>query len=567
MTRNYFFLLLTLTTPHLHPFELDIPALPLPQATVARMSRAEKIGQLFMVGVSAMPDAGDDSYIEALVRDHHVGNIICMQGQAERQKHKTARLQSIAKEPLLVGMDAEWGPNMRCSDTLSLPKNLALGAITNNHLVYDIGKEIGRQCKALGVHLNFAPVVDINENIQNPVIGMRSFGDNAFHVSIKANAFMHGMHDAGVLACAKHFPGHGDTTIDSHIGLPVVHHSADHMHEHDLYPFRRMIEGGALVVMTGHLCAPALDESGLPASLSSTMIRDVLQHDLRFRGLVITDGLYMNALYGKHSLADICVKALAAGNDMLLVCDSRPLDATMFEEIVQAINAIDAAITLGTISEVDLDYHVEKILELKELIGLYENRFAPDDDEPVIEAETRSLKHNLYIDALTLVKNDGTLPLKTRKNKTLHLQVGTMHPTPFSRMLTRACGVDHREISADAGHVEVEILTQELEQYKTILVSLHSTSDKAQDNWGITPQMLAMLSRLRKEDKHIALVLFGSPYALRNLGAEDAILVAYDNSIDAQLAAARVVAGLDAPTGRLPISVSTLFCEGTSLTW
>ena len=533
-----------------------------------RMTRAQKIGQLFMVGMSSLPDSGDDELLEKLVRDYHVGNIICMRGQAKRQKHKTTHLQTIAPEPLLVGMDAEWGPNMRLHDAAPFPKQLALGAITDNHLIYEIGEEIGRQCKALGVHLNFAPVVDINDNMQNPIIGMRAFGNNKYHVSLKANAFMHGLHATGVLACAKHFPGHGDTNVDSHKDLPVVTHDYEHMLEHDLYPFSRIIDAGILAIMPGHLAAPGLDPSGLPASLSSDMIRDILQQEMRFRGLVITDGLYMQALYGKYTLPQICVKALEAGNDMLLVCDSRPLDATMFKEKIDAIDAIDAAIDTGTISEVDLDYHVQKIIELKELIGLYKNRFPPDEDEELTQPQTRALKQNLYSDALTLVRNNGMLPIAEKKQKnTIHVQVGTKENTPFAHVLERVCGISHTTLPIDAYGIEVEMLADSVKGYDQVIVSLHAMSEQPKDNWGITPQLLIALARLREENKKVALVLFGSPYALRSLGGENAILVAYDSSIDAQLAAARIIAGLDAPQGTLPVTVSSLFHEGLSLTW
>ena len=568
MTRNYFFLLLILSTFPLHSFELDLPELPRPQATVMRMSRAQKIGQLFMVGMSSLPDCSDDELLETLVRDYHVGNIICMRGHAQRQKHKTTHLQSIATEPLLVGMDAEWGPNMRCSDAAPFPKQLALGAITDNHLIYEIGQEIGRQCKALGVHLNFAPVVDINDNMQNPIIGSRAFGDNQYHVSLKANAYMHGMHDTGVLGCAKHFPGHGDTTVDSHKDLPVLSHSAEHIREHNFYPFKRMIDAGVLAVMPGHIAAPALDPSGLPASLSSVMIRDILKQELRFRGLVITDGLYMQALYGKYSLPQICVKALEAGNDMLLVCDSRPLDAKMFREIVDAIDAIDAAVTMGAISEVDLDYHVEKIIEVKELIGLYDNRFPPEEDEQLTQPQTRALKQNLYSDLLTLVQNNSLLPIAEKMQKnTAHVQVGQKEITPFAQVLERVCRIGHTTLPSDALAVEVEMLVDSLKGYDRVVVSLMGMSEKPAENFGITQQILCVLSRLKQEKKKVALVLFGSPYALRSLGGEDAILVAYDNSIEAQLAAARIISGLDAPQGSLPVTVSSLFYEGKSLTW
>ena len=563
MTRNYFFYLPLLFFSPSFAQDNGLPAQPRPEATVARMSRAEKIGQLFMVGVYSAPDTHDDDYIEKLVRDYHVGNIICMRGEAQRQKEKTAWLQSIAKEPLLVGMDAEWGPNMRCSDTLALPKQLALGAICDNHLIYDIGKDIGMQCKALGVHLNFAPVVDINDNAQNPIIGMRAFGDNPHHVSLKANAYMHGLHDAGVLACGKHFPGHGDTYVDSHLGLPVLAHSDDYINDHDLYPFKRLIGAGVLAIMPGHLSVPALDPTGTPASLSEPIIRDLLQHRLGFRGLVITDGLYMKALYNTYTLPQMCVKALAAGNDMLLACDSRPLDAKMFAEIVDAIKAIDKAVDAGIISEVDLDHHVEKIIEIKELIGLYDNRYAPDVCE-VDEQQTRSLKHNLYADAITLVKNEGILPAG---KKVAHVQIGREGETPFSHVLERVCDMPLINAPSDASPIELAMLVNGLEQYETVIVSLFDLSAKPRDNWGITPQMLTILARLRQAHKKVALVLFGNPYALRTLGAEDAILICYDDSIDAQLAAARIIAGLDAPKGALPVTVSTLFCEGTSLSW
>ena len=296
--------------------------------------------------------------------------------------------QQKSEIPLLIGLDAEWGLAMRITDAICFPKAHMLGRCTNNKLIYDLAKEIGRQCKVLGVHINFAPVADISANSKS-FIHARSFGPCKYTVAQKATAFMHGLQDAGILACAKHFPGHGGTIEDSHKMLPTVLHDKMHIYDNALWPFKQLINEGVTAVMVGHLLVPALDPSGVPTSFSSYIIKDLLRKELGFNGLIITDGLSMGAITNNYAPGELELKALLAGNDILL----DPVD------VPKAVDAIKQAIYMGLLTEQELDDHVIRILDIKHIIKAGKDFFTDD--------ESKSLLHTHYAPALKkdLIKN------------------------------------------------------------------------------------------------------------------------------------------------------------------
>lgn len=337
---------------------------------ISSMSLEQKIGQLFMV--AAVSDASlneeyiqktcysvEKEYVARLIKDYYVGGIIFL-GVATKEsvRQSVSMYQQISDIPLLVGLDAEWGVGMRVKDGRSFEKNNLLGLRTNAEIEY-VGAAIGADCKELGVHINFAPVVDVNTNPSNPVIGVRSFGDDPAFVAEKAIAYMHGLQSAGVLACAKHFPGHGDTDVDSHFELPVLHHDRDRLYAVELLPFKKMIAAGVDAIMVGHLSVPALDPTGVPASFSRLII-DMLRNCLDFEGLVISDALDMRALTNHYEPGELELVALLAGNDMLLC----PID------VPKAVECIKRAVSDGKLCEQNIDKHVERILHVKAALGL-----------------------------------------------------------------------------------------------------------------------------------------------------------------------------------------------------
>ena len=282
----------------------------------------EKIGQLFMIQAYSNKDEKHKNYIIDMIEKYHIGNLIFMQGTPDKQVVLNNKFQEKTKRvPLLIGFDGEWGLDMRLKNTYRFPWNMTLGAIEDEKLLAEVGKRIGEHCKRVGIHMNFAPVVDINTNPENPIIGNRSFGESKEEVAEKSVAFTKGMQSVGVLANAKHFPGHGDTATDSHLTLPTLNFTETRIDTLELYPFRKQFDNGVASVMTAHLSIPALEPNvELPTSLSKKVVTELLQQKLGFQGLVLTDGLNMKGAANYASSAEINLAAILAGNDMLLIC-------------------------------------------------------------------------------------------------------------------------------------------------------------------------------------------------------------------------------------------------------
>lgn len=341
-----------------------------PYLLLKQLTLEQKIGQLIVVAAVSDPAMNtefmqesvysmDADYVKKIITNYHVGGIIFL-GMSEigKQFSLTQEFQQLSTIPLLVCMDFEWGLTMRLGDAMNFPRNDVLGrlSVDQDDLVYQMGYEIGNQCKALGVHINLAPVVDVNNNAYNPVIKNRSFGADKELVAHKAILFMQGLHDAGIMACAKHFPGHGDTSVDSHYDLACIMHLRERLDDIELYPFKKMIDAGCMAIMTAHLEVPALEPiRNLPTSLSYAVVTALLKKELGFEGLIITDGLGMVGVTKYHQPGELELKALQAGNDLLLC----PVD------VPKAVAAIKKAINDGRFSQQELDERVLKVLKFK----------------------------------------------------------------------------------------------------------------------------------------------------------------------------------------------------------
>ncbi|PIR14151.1 MAG: beta-N-acetylglucosaminidase, partial [Flavobacteriales bacterium CG11_big_fil_rev_8_21_14_0_20_35_7] len=383
-----------------------------------KLSLNDKIGQLFMMEVYSNKDAAHILSVKKLIKKHHIGSLIFMQGSPLAQAKLTNEYQALSKIPLLIGIDAEWGLNMRLDSTYRFPWNMTLGAIKNDSLLMALGKRIGEQCKRLGIHVNFAPVVDVNTNPLNPIIGNRSYGQDPKNVGAKALAFMKGIQSQNVLTTAKHFPGHGDTSTDSHQQLPIVLHTKAYMDSVDLAPYKTLIKNGLTGVMVAHLNVPSLDaEPKLPTSLSAKVIDKLLKKEMGFKGLVFTDALNMKGVanFGKSTTVDL--KAFVAGNDVLMFS----------EDIPKAINKIKEAINAGAISPAHLENAVKKILMAKYWVGL--NHY-----KPILEANLTAdlatisdqlLERKLMGKAITLVKNQLKIfPIADVTQKIAYVKLG-----------------------------------------------------------------------------------------------------------------------------------------------
>ncbi len=519
-----------------------------------RMSLEEKIGQLFMIPVWTRPSQDNYKFAIEAIRKYHIGGIIFMQGSPQKQISYVNKFQRISDLPLLIAQDAEWGPAMRLDSIPKLPKQITLGALSDDSLLYEYGKYMARLCKAVGVHINFAPVVDVNINPDNPVINFRSFGEDKHNVTQKSLMIMHGLQDNGVFATAKHFPGHGDTDKDSHYSLPVLKHSLERFQNVELYPFKTLIRYGVKAIMVAHLYAPALDSTpNLPVSLSPKVIKGLLRDSLNFDGLIFTDALTMHGVTKYFPAGKIEVQALLAGNDVLLF----PSDLKIaFEAIKQAV--FDSVLT-----EEEIDEHVRRILEAKYDLGLYkfENRFtAPTTIQEILQSDSLQMfRRKIYKSAITLAKNEVLfLPIKNlHQEKIAYVQVGYDKFAPFYNYLNAYTKVDgfiiHRK--QDGAYLDslAEVISQE---YSTIIIGLFRVPNSPGKNYGMNGKLLDMLCSFNRKNKKTVVALFGNPYALKYFEKETAILLSYEEDKTAQEGTAEVIFGALNPQGRLPITTS-----------
>ena len=525
-------------------------------STYNSLSLKEKIGQLYMVQVFSNQDQATKKTILNQITTHHIGGVIYSNGGPVRQAQLNNELQAASKIPLLVGMDAEWGLSMRLDSTYAFPWNMTLGAIKNLDLIRQTGKHIGEHCKRIGVHFNFAPVVDINTNPKNPIIGNRSFGEDKEEVTKRALAFMEGMQSAGVLANAKHFPGHGDTASDSHKTLPTINFSAQRIDSLELYPYKKLFSKGLSSVMVAHLNVPNLDSRpDYPSSLSYPIVTELLKEKLGFKGLIFTDALSMKGASNFSDPGEIDLQAFLAGNDVML----------MSNEVSQGIEALHVAVESGLISEERLAHSVKKILSAKYKVGLHQ--FKPIKTTNLVADLNRQkddvLYQKLMENAVTLVQNKNEiLPLKNLElHKIAYVTMGNADATPFIKTLNKYSKVD--PVSAD----NLDELISALSQYNTVIVGLHTSNANPWKSYQFTDKELVWLYEIARTNT-VILNVFSKPYALNDLKSIanfESILMAYQNSPIAQQTAAQIIFGAHPAKGKLPVSCGSSFKAGDGI--
>lgn len=520
-------------------------------STLATLSLDEKIGQFFMVAAFSNRNEYENRYVEKLLRDYHLGGLIFFQGGPHRQAVLTNRFQAQSKVPLFIGIDGEWGLGMRLDSTIEFPRQMVLGAIRNDELVYRMGEEIARHCRRLGIHINFAPVSDVNSNPKNPIIGIRSFGEDRENVTRKASAYMKGLQHNRVIATAKHFPGHGDTDTDSHLTLPVLNHSAERLQEIDLYPYKKLIADSLMGVLSGHLYVPVLDNTPqLASSLSQKVVTDLLRNEMGFRGLVFTDAMNMQGVLKTGKAADVNLKALIAGNDVLLYP----------EKVGETVARIKQALAQGTITQEFIDNKVKRILQAKYWAGLHEYKPVELANlyQDLNNVESKELIRELSEAAVTVVRNDNSLlPIRSVEGmKVASVTVGAGNGTPFQKMLGHYAPMRHH-IFADKPSTDEEIaqMMSHLESYETIIVGVHGISSSAKRNHGVTAGTINFINRLKQQGKRVILVLFGTPYSIQFFPETDALICTNQDGTDSQMAAAQVLFGALPGQGVLPVSV------------
>ena len=517
------------------------------------MSLQEKVGQLFMVASYSNRDKTHADSIQKLVTDYHLGGLIFFQGGPVRQADLTNHYQSLSKLPLFIGIDAEWGLNMRLDSTARYPYNMTLGAIKDNDIIKQIGRQIGKDCNRMGIHINFAPSVDINTNSENPVIGVRSFGEDMYNVTNKAVAFTEGMQSEGVLACAKHFPGHGDTDTDSHKTLPTVSFTKERIDSVELHPYKTLFLKGIAGVMVAHLNVPSLEsEEGLPSSLSYSIITDLLKEKLGFKGLIFTDALNMKGAADYGATGEIDLAAFKAGNDVLVFTVNAP----------EGISKITEAYNQNDISEERLAHSVKKIIAAKYDVGL--NNYKPIKTDNLVEDLNGNVNTVLYdkafSSAITLIKNvDHALPIKKLDDEsTAFLKLGDGSADAFQTALKLKGSI------TDISNLSTKELLEAINKYDRIIISYHRKNSRLTNAISDSDQKL--IESISKNKKTI-LTVFASQYSLKKTNLDDleSIIISYENSKVANRISAEIIFGESEAKGRLPASISKIYPVGSGM--
>ncbi len=519
------------------------------------MTIDEKIGQLLMIRGGNGSKPYSLTKLSNIINEYKIGCICFFKGGPVNQAIITNEIQHISRIPLLISIDGEWGLGMRLDSTHSFPRQIVMGAIDDNDLVYQTGTEIARQCKCMGIHLNFAPDIDVNSNPKNPVIGSRSFGEDKYNVTQKGLALMKGMQDNHIIACAKHFPGHGDTENDSHLTLPFVNLSNEQIDSIHLFPFRQLIHNGVMSVMIGHLFIPVMDTMlNQATSISYPVVTGLLKEKMNYDGLIITDAMEMKGVSNYYLPGDLEVKAFEAGNDIILL----PSD------VICAFELIRQAVDSGRISINELNKRCRKILQAKYFAGL--SAYKPIDiahlQECLSSKSAMRLNKKIYKDAITLVKNNNQLlPLSnTDTLRIATLSVGYDSITFFQTELSKFIHADHYFINKlinKSSELMIDSLFKNLSRYNLLVVSIENTSDFYKKDFGIKKNITFLLDSLQLKIK-IILNVFASPYSLNFINTDhiESVLISYVEDPLTAVASSKIIFGEWASRGHLPVSVN-----------
>lgn len=521
-----------------------------------RMTFDERVGQLFMVAAYSNKDSAHVNSIEKLIKNYKIGGLIFFQGGPGRQAKLTNKFQAASKTPLFIGIDAEWGLAMRLDSVPRFPWNMTLGAIQDMKMIEKVGRDYGKQSRRIGLHFNFAPVLDINTNPKNPIIGNRSFGEDKTQVTNRALALMKGIQKQGIFATGKHFPGHGDTSTDSHHTLPSVNFSATRLNDVEFHPYKRLFKEGLASVMVAHLNVPALEpRDNYPSSLSYNIVTNVLQKQLGFDGLIFTDALNMKGASNFKQPGDIDLEAFLAGNDILLFAENVPW----------ALEKICVAYQDTLITEERLAHSVKKILKYKYKAGL--DRYKPIDLHNIHmdlnSAEDAAFQYKLYESAITVLKNEKEiLPIKNLdKQNIAYVKLGDDNNSAFVNTLQNYAEVT--EISEP----DVDSLLLKLKPFSTVIVGFHK-ADGAWKNHEFRSGELQKLDSIAKY-KNVILDVFAKPYSIlpvKSVQNIKAIVVSYQNTDVSQVVSASLLFGAIESKGKLPVSLAPHFKIGDGLT-
>ncbi len=525
----------------------------------ATLSLKEKVAQLFIIDFTSYQNEKEKKLQDHLVKRLGVGGIISMRDSLVPAVNRMNELNSLAEVPLLVSIDGEWGIAMRYRELPRFPRQMQLGALSSDSLIYEMGYLIGRECRDYNIHINYAPSVDINNNPDNPAINTRSFGEDKNKVATYGAAYARGMRDAGVAGSAKHFPGHGDTDVDSHEALPILPFSRERLDSLELYPFRELINQDIDMVMVGHLDVPTLD-AGVPSSISKRVITDLLRNELGFDGIICTDALNMDGVANSSGLKkrEIPLAAYRAGADILL----------MAEDVERAITRIVREVRRGVLSERELDVKVKKLLALKSRMGLFEVDYNPivnmsDLENRVIKQENLKLINEIAKNSLTLITNsDETIPIERASSKKIGYIgfKGTIlcGSEVFKNAILEYGDIDTVLFGVNPSVSEVAVAKERFKDYDLVVAGIHNTDSRPQLNFGLDSLPMNYLSEWAAEQPMVV-AYFGNPYAVNRIKDVDnfkAFLIGYSNTDANNLAAVQIIFGKAPALGVLPVSLN-----------
>ena len=514
-----------------------------------QLSLDEKIGQLYIVALYNNRGEEEIQKIRNLVEKEKIGGLILMQDNAEKHIQLLNEFQEKSRVKMMIGIDGEWGLFQRFPAAHKFPWAMTLGAIQDNSLIYEMTSKIAEDCKRMGIYWDFAPVVDVNTNPANPIIGNRSFGSDINNVIAKGLAYAQGLQDNGVLASMKHFPGHGDTDTDSHLDLPVVSHNLERLNAVELAPFKALLDKKIGGVMVAHLYVPALEkQSGIPASVSYELITNLLKKSYQYNGLIITDALNMNAVAKKFPAGELDLRAFKAGNDIMLFSQDVPNGKAL----------IKAAIEKGEISENRLAESVKKILKTKYLLGLQNLKSINSENinEDLNNASHAELSEKLYSNAITLLKDEKNLLPLSCSETYYYLP---LEEAPFQTF------VENLNLGTTVKVISKTEIAQ-IPENSTVIVGFHKDNSTAYKSYKISQESKDILAELSKK-QNVILDVFGSPYALKDVDIStiSTVLVSYENNDLSLKASAKAILGKTKISGKLPVIVNENLKAGSGI--
>lgn len=529
------------------------------------LSEDERIAQLMILRLSSYDFKTKtplyfDSLVAQKVKQYNIGGICLFQGAPAKLAAIVNNLQGMAKTPLMVCIDGEWGVGMRLFDDVqALPHQMMLGAVQDKNIIYQYGKLVAEQCKKLGITVNYAPVVDINNNPNNPVINDRSFGEDKYKVAAYGIEYMKGMQDAGVMACAKHFPGHGDVAVDSHLDLPVINKTMQQLDSLELYPFKEIFNAGVGSVMVAHLYIPAIDSTANRAtSISKKNVAGLMRNELGYQGLTFTDALEMQGVQKFFPGGEASVQSIIAGNDMLCL----PAD------VEQTIKKVKEAIKKNQLTWEDINYHCKKVLLAKyQYGGEKPAAVSTENITAALNNGVPEMKKLVAENAITVLNKDGNsfFPLQKNENdKIAFIGIGAAAENAFAKQLKAVYNADAFYFDYKQNSSSETLLAQLKKNYTKIIIGIHNYSRKPDNNFGISSAAIELANKLQAETNSASFV-FGNPYAVKNFCNAPNLIVCYEDDSITQKAAADFLQGLFTAKGKLPVTVCEQYKFGSGI--